>query len=79
MVTAMATATAIARQITTIAVIKSAVESAKRDGIGDRWLMPSRKKVSGEDNFGSIVGFVGLIFEIYSKYVAGRSIANFVA
>jgi len=79
MVTAMATATAIARQIATIAVIKSAVESAKRDGSGERWLMPSRKKVSGEDNFGSIVGFVGLIFEIYSKYVAGRRIANFVA
>ena len=51
----------------------------ERDGSGERWWRPSRKRVSGEDNFGSIVGFVGLIFESYPKYVAGRRIANFVA
>ena len=54
MATATATTTTIARQIATIAGIISAVESAKRDGSGERWWMPSRKKASVENNFGLI-------------------------
>ena len=58
-----ATVTAIARQIATIAGIVSVVELAKNDDSGERWWMPSRKKVSVENNFGSIVG----LWDWYSK------------
>ena len=60
-----ATATTIAHQITTIAGIISAVESAKRDGSGERWWMPLQKKVSDENNFGLIVGSL----DSYSKSI----------
>ena len=56
MATATATATVITREIATIAGIISAVESAKRYGRGERWWVPSQKKVNGENNFGLIVG-----------------------
>ena len=65
MLTATATATVIARQIATITGMISAVESAKRDGSGERWWMPLRKKVSGENNFGLIVGS----WDWYSKSI----------